>query len=177
MNVLTADDDNTKESIKDMFESVEDGTGYGIVVTKQFIDDSSINTLDIGKHANTDLKDVMEIKQYLLASWYNELGLNANYNMKRESINESEADLNEDALLPLIDDMLHQRELAVESINKKFQTEIKVELSSAWKKLREEIIQRERLQDAEIDVVENQAEEQPSEEPQPEENENDAIKD
>lgn len=139
MNVLTGDDDNTKESLEKMFDDVENGTGFGIVVTKQFMEESSIGKIDMKLSQNTDLKDIMEIKQYVLGSFYNEIGLNALFNMKRESINESESNLNEDALLPFIDDMLEQRKIAVESINKKFNLNIEVDLKSSWKKIREEI--------------------------------------
>ena len=170
MNVLTADDDNTKESIKEMFSDVEKGTGYGIIVTKQFMEESSIGNVDMGLRSSMDLKDINETKQYILGSFYNDVGLNANFNMKRESINESEADLNEDALLPFVDDMLKCRKLGVAKINELFGTSIEVELSSSWKKLREEIEQREELADAEIEELEESVEEQPSEDvSQPEE--------
>lgn len=151
MNIVTADDDNTKSSLEKMFDSVEDGTGFGIVITKKLLDDSSIGKVETGlNNQSTDLKDITETKQYILGSWYNELGLNANFNMKRESINESESDMNEDALLPLIDDMLLSRQIAVEEINKHFGTEISVELSSSWKKIRKEIVQREEVIESEI---------------------------
>ena len=164
MNVLTADDDNTKESIRTMFEDVEKGTGYGIIVTKQFMDESSIDKVDMGFHQNMDLKEINETKQYILGSFYNDIGLNANYNMKRESINESEADLNEDALLPMIDDMLRCRKIGVEQINKLFGTNIEVELSSSWKKLRKEIETKQELADAEIEeITEEPQESQPEE--------------
>lgn len=174
MNVLTADDDNTKDSLREMFESVEDGTGYGIVVTKQFMEDSSIDKVDTGIRQNTDLKDIMEMKQYILGSWYNDMGLNALFNMKRESINETESDLNEDALLPFVDDMLEQRKIGVAKINEMFGTNIEVDLSSSWKKIRKEIEQREELQDAMIEetlneVSNDEPEEQPEEEPPSEE--------
>ena len=139
MNVLTGDDDDTKDSLKKMFEDVEDGTGYGIVVTKQFMEETSIGKIDMKLSQNTDLKDIMEIKQYVLGSFYNEIGLNALFNMKRESINESESNLNEDALLPFIDDMLEMRKIAIQQINEKFNLNIEVDLKSSWKKLREEI--------------------------------------
>ena len=154
MNVLTANDDNELESLKTMFDNVEKGDGFGIIVTKTLIDASSIGNVETGNtKMGNDLKDVIESYQYLKGSWYNDLGLNANYNMKRESINESESDMNEDALLPLIDDMLKSRQTAIDKINEKFGTDIKVKLSSSWKKIREEITQREELHDAEIEQV------------------------
>ena len=169
MNILTADDDNTKTSIEDMFKQVDNGTGFGIIVTKNLVNELNVTGIDMGIKGSMDLKDINETKQYILGSFYNDIGLNANFNMKRESINESEADLNEDALLPLTDDMLQCRKIGVDAINKLFGTSIEVDYSSSWKKLREEIKQREELADAEIEELESIDEPQPSEESQPEE--------
>ena len=172
MNILTADDDNTKTSIEKMFEDVENGDGFGIVVTKTFLEDSSVGVVKASEHQDSDLKDIIECKQYYLASWFNELGLNANFNMKRESINESEADMNEDALLPLIDSMLKTRQIGVDAINKLFGTNISVDLNSSWKKIREEIEQREEVQQAEIDAIKNQGDkEEPEDSEKGDENE------
>ena len=52
--------------------------------------------------------------------------------MKRESINSNEAQLNDDMLLPLIDDMLKNRQDALDKVNDMFGTDISVELNSAW---------------------------------------------
>ena len=154
-NVLTADNDTTKESLIEMYQKVSDGTGFGIVVTKKFMEETNVDKIELrSAHNSVNLKDIIETKQYLMGSWLNELGLNANYNMKRESINESEADLNEDSLLPMIDDMLNQRKLLVDGINAKFGTNIEVELSSSWKKIRKEIALREEQQKVETDSEE-----------------------
>lgn len=172
MNILTADDDETMESIKTMFEKIEDGNGFGVIVTKRLIDDASVGSVDTGNtKMGNDLKDVIESYQYLKGSWYNDLGLNANFNMKRESINESESDMNEDALLPLIDNMLLSRRIAIEQINEKFGTNISVDLSSSWKKIREEIIQREEITDAEIESLSDKETEEPEKEPEDSEKE------
>jgi hypothetical protein len=63
---------------------------------------------------------------------YNELGLNANYNMKRERLNLGEVSMNVDVLLPYVDNMLKERQNAVEKINEMFDTEISVKLASSW---------------------------------------------
>lgn len=146
MNVLTADDDNTKTSLETMFERVEEGTGFGIIKSSTLMGDKDISSIEMGGHKNNSpLKDIVETKQYILGTWYNELGLQASFNMKREAISQAETGMNEDTLLPLIDDMLYQRKIAVEQINKKFGTNIKVELSSSWKKVREEIVLEQNL--------------------------------
>ena len=163
-NVLTADDDTTKESLEKMYQDVEDGTGFGIVVTKKFMSETNVDKIELRAQSHQmQLKDVIETKQYLMGSWYNELGLNANYNMKREAINESEADMNEDTLLPLIDNMLKQRKLIADSLNKKFGTNIEVEISSSWKKIRKEIEIREEQQESETQVDESVSEENQNE--------------
>ena len=46
----------------------------------------------------------------------------------------SETDLNEDCLRPLIDSMLEERQYALDKINEKFGTNIKVKFYSAWEK-------------------------------------------
>ena len=52
--------------------------------------------------------------------------------MKRESINSSESQMNNDALLPLIDDMMKCRTNAIEKINSMFGTNISISYDSAW---------------------------------------------
>ena len=59
--------------------------------------------------------------------------------MKRESLNTSESQMNNDALLPLVDDMLKCRERAVEKVNEMFGTDISVALSSSWEDNEQEI--------------------------------------
>ena len=148
-NVLTADDDATKTSLENMYKQVSDGTGFGIIVTKKFMTETNVDKIELRSQSHQmQLKDTIETMQYIKGSWLNDVGLNANYNMKREAINESEADLNEDSLLPDIDDMLLNRQLLAKAVNEKFGTNISVELGSAWKKIREEIKLREDQQKA-----------------------------
>ena len=80
----------------------------------------------------------MEIIQYYKANLLNELGLNANFNMKRERLNRSEVSMNIDVLLPFVDNMLYERQQAVEAINEMFGTEITVDLHSSWKTTHEQ---------------------------------------
>lgn len=77
---------------------------------------------------------LIELQQYLKASWYNEIGLNSNFNMKRQYMSADEVNSSVDIMLPLIDNMLYCRQQAVEAINKEFGTNISVEKDSAWEK-------------------------------------------
>lgn len=139
VSLITASDESTKNSAEDYLKKIVEGK-VGVILSNKFLESlkGGLNTIQYSGQI-TSIKDLIELKQYTLASWFNQLGLNANYNMKRESINESEADLNTESLMPLIDDMLQCRQEGAEAVNKMFGTNIKVDLASAWKLQREEV--------------------------------------
>lgn len=135
--LIASDNDNTTKSAEKYLKDIKDGK-LGLVANRQFFE--GITTQPYGNTTNTNvLTNIIELIQYIKASWYNELGLNANYNMKRESINSGESQLNNDALLPLIDDMLRQRQEGCEKVNAMFGTDISVSLASSWKDNQQEI--------------------------------------
>ena len=78
------------------------------------------------------LTQFIEYQQYFLGSFFNEIGLNANFNMKRESIAKSESSLNEDSMLPLCQNMLMCRQQDIAVVNEMFGLNIKVSFDSAW---------------------------------------------
>lgn len=137
VDLISAPDDRTKASAEKFLEDLERGKS-GVIAENAFLD--GIRAQPYGSTANANaLTNLIEMEQYLKASWFNELGLNANYNMKRESLNTSESQMNNDALLPLVDDMLKCRRLAAEKVNAMFGTSISVSLSSSWEDNAEEI--------------------------------------
>src|SRR5699024_741094 len=92
----------------------------------------SLQTNPMNSAGGGSISDLIELQQYLKASMYNEIGLNANYNMKRERLNSAEVEMNSDNLYPLVDNMLEHRRIALEQINEKYGTEISVEFNSSW---------------------------------------------
>ena len=129
-SAISAGDDTTKESAQKFIDDLIKGK-LGVIADNPFLE--SLKTLPLSTSANTNvLGDLIEQEQYLKASWYNALGLNANYNMKREALNSAESTINNDILFPLIDEMLKQRQMACEQINALFGTDISVELNSSW---------------------------------------------
>ena len=78
------------------------------------------------------LTQFIELQQYLKGSFFNELGLRANYNMKREAIGQGESTLDADSILPLCDNMLKCRREDIMDVNNLFGTDITVDFSSAW---------------------------------------------
>lgn len=77
--------------------------------------------------------------QSIKSAWFNEIGLNPSFSLKREYTSAQEIDSNTDLLMPIIDDMFEQRQIAVDSINSLFGTSISVRKSSAWKVKEKEI--------------------------------------
>ena len=133
MLTITATDTQTKESVEKWLLDLRKGklSAIGELPAMLGNQDRSVNITPFQAVAST-ITDLIEYHQYLKASLYNELGLNANYNMKRESINSNESQLNDDMLHPLIDDMLARRREALEEVNAMFGTDITVEFNSAW---------------------------------------------
>ena len=97
-----------------------------------------------GTGSQNSLKALIEYHQYKKAEFFAELGINANWNGKREAINESEAALNEYALLPFIDNVRDTITAALDEVNEKFahllpNGPITFELGSAWNVLDKEV--------------------------------------
>lgn len=137
IDLISAPDDRTKESAEQFLLDVKDGK-LGVIGENAFLD--GIKAQPYGSSGNTNtLTNLIEFQQYQKASFWNEIGLNANYNMKRESLNSAESQLNDDALLPLIDDMLRMRQIGIDKVNKMFGTDIKVGFASAWEDNEEEL--------------------------------------
>lgn len=132
--IIATSDDRAKESAELYLKRIEEGK-IGVMTEPAILEALQINQ---ASEQHGIITDLIEYEQYIKAAWYNEIGLNANYNMKRESLNSAEAQLNDDALLPFIDDMLRNRKEGIKKINDMFGTNITVELNGAWKQQAEE---------------------------------------
>ena len=156
--IISAGDDKTKASAELYLKKIVNGE-VGIIVDNAFLE-NSLSIHNVEATASNCLKDLIEINQYLKGSEYNELGLQALFNMKRESINSNEANLNDDAIVPLTDTMLRCRQIACEKVNNLFGTSWSVDYSSAWKDNQKEI----ELEQKQMET--DEPEEEPKEEPE-----------
>ena len=144
--ILSATTDRTMESAKKFIKDIIEGK-VGVIGEAQFTMNDHDLTVNKMTGADSSLTNLIEYTQYIKASLYNDLGLQANYNMKREAINSGESQLTEDQLHPLIDNMLAERQQALEKVNAMFGTNISVRFNSAW-----EINERE--EEAAIEQIE-----------------------
>lgn len=136
LSLLTAPDDATRAAGEIYLKKLEKGE-LGVIGENRFFD--GIKLQSPPSNNGSYLTQFIELQQYLKASFFNEIGLNANYNMKREAIMEGESNLNKDSLLPLCEEMLRCRQEDFQLVNDLYGTNIKVDFDSAWKQNLEEI--------------------------------------
>lgn len=127
--LLSANDDNTVASAKKFIENIENGK-LGVIAESKLFD--SLKTSTVATSNTNSLQDIYQLQQYVKASMYNEIGLGANWNSKKERLAVAEVETNSDNLYPLVDDMLNNRRKALEKINEMFGTDIQVEFNSSW---------------------------------------------
>lgn len=128
-SLLTAPSDKERASALEYLKTIENG-GLGVIGESPFFDGVKLQSPP--SNNGSYLTQFIEYQQYLKGSIYNELGLSANYNMKREAIGKGESTLDEDALLPLADNMLLCRRQDLEKVNQMYGTSISVKFSSSW---------------------------------------------
>ena len=126
---ISASDDATIASAKAYLQKIIDGSIGVIGENKLF---KSLNINQASTTSVTDFADLYGYHQFLTAELNNLIGLATNNNMKRERLTTNEIEVNKNASYPFTDNMLKNRQTAVDKINKLFDTDIKVEYSSIW---------------------------------------------
>ena len=167
MNLLVARDNDALKSLNDVIFKLEKGEISAAIDDMNMVE--CIKSLPFTNNQGNNIVQLLEERQYIKGSWWNEWGVQSNYNMKRETITSSENILNVDSLLPISDDMLEMRQKGWELANKVLGCEVKVDFSSAWKKLKKELETKE-------EILEKEAQE-PKENFQNSENEDKGNKD
>lgn len=131
--LISASDDKTKASADLFLQKILDGE-VSVIGENAVFEGVKIQN---GGTSNNMMQQLTELIQYYKASFLNEIGLQANYNMKRERLNNDEVGMNIDALLPFIDNMFNERKRALEQVNEMFGTDITIDYNSAWKNTHE----------------------------------------
>lgn len=130
ITLLESDNDVAKKSAEAYMEKIERGD-LSVLTSKAFYE--GVKAIPYAATGSTNnVTQLIELEQYLKAGAFNDIGLNANYNMKRESINSTEAQMGTDALLPLVDDMLFNRRYGHARVKEILGFDIECEFGSAW---------------------------------------------
>lgn len=129
IDLITAPDDNTKKGAEQFLTDIKAGK-LGVVADNAFLE--GIKAQPYGATGSNNITQLIELHQYIKASFYNEIGLNANFNMKREYIGSEESGLNDSALLPYVNNMLECRQRGFDELYKLTGLRVTVKLASSW---------------------------------------------
>lgn len=157
--VAMTNDNQVKDAFDVLVKDVIDGRKNKSILGSALYD--ALKTMPYDAHVQGRIKEIIEMKQYKKAQFNNRYGLGTNYNMKRESLTDSEVDADSDTLLPTPDEMLKCRQDALELLNKAFGTNISVDFNSAWKIRRDTIdidLENADREDGEVDEENTQTE-------------------
>lgn len=128
--LITAPNDSTKTAADTFISDLKDGK-LSAIAENRFFD--GVKMQSPPSNNGSYLTQFIELHQYLLGCLYNEIGLKANYNMKREAIGTGESTMDDDVILPLCENMLMCRREDFKKVNEMFGTNISVDFSSVWK--------------------------------------------
>ena len=130
LSMISAPTDKEKAAAEEFLRSIENGE-LAAIGENPFFD--GIKMQNPPSNNGSYLTQFIELQQYYKGSFFNEIGLSANYNMKREAIGKGESTLDQDALLPLCENMLKARREDFAKVNEMYGTNIEVDFSSSWK--------------------------------------------
>lgn len=126
---ISSSDDQTTQSAKDYLNKIIDGS-LGVIGEQKLFKSLSVTPTNTKQTAT--FSDLYGYQQFIIAQLNNTIGLATNNNMKRERLTTNEIEINKNASYPLVDNMLRNRQQAVEQINKMFGLDITVGYSSIW---------------------------------------------
>lgn len=140
VNIIHAKGDRMKQAALSFFKQIRWGRP-GIVTGQDSktkwsgsSDTPVIEALPTGGVPSNYIIQFVEAANFINASLFNTFGLQANGNLKREKLNDSETSMNDDTLRPVIDNMLECRREFVRQLNDDFGCSIpEPELAGAWK--------------------------------------------
>ena len=126
---ISSNDDTTTQSAKEYLRKIIEGS-LGVIGEARLF--KSLNVTPTNSKQVSSFADLYGYQQFILAQLNNTIGLATNNNMKRERLTTNEIEVNKNASYPLVDNMLRNRQTAVEAINEMFGTEISVTFNSIW---------------------------------------------
>ena len=127
---ISSSDDQTTQSAKMYLKKIIDGS-LGVIGEQKLFKALSVTPTNSKQTAT--FADLYGYQQFIIAQLNNTIGLATNNNMKRERLTTNEIEVNKNASYPLVDNMLKNRQQAVDAINEMFDVNISVEYSSIWR--------------------------------------------
>ena len=137
-SLISVSDDKTKASAEVYLTNLVAGE-LGVIGESALFDGIKTHSTG-GNNSSGSITQLIEYHQYTKAGLLNEIGLGANFNMKRERLTEGEVDQGDDVLYPFVDNMMKNRLKAVEQLNVKYGLTLDVDYGSVWAKKNRELV-------------------------------------
>ena len=129
--VYSAENSDIAKSAELVLKELYSGKPYK-VVTEELMEHLHVNSINSSTKAS-NLIDLIELQQYIKAQFWNSIGIDANYNMKRERLNEAEINSNFTSLKVPISTILNTLNEGFEATNKCLGTKLKAKLNPEFK--------------------------------------------
>lgn len=126
LTIATVGTDTEKAAFENYMKKLESGE-LSALIGNLVMD--SIKMQPYATTAHQMLTDIIEEAQWLKASWARDLGMDENFNLKREAIMAAEASLGEDAIMTLLEDMLNERKKLAEEMNRLYDLGVSVDFA------------------------------------------------
>lgn len=133
VNTYTATDDATAESIRNYDNKIYLGE-HEVIVDSSLI--GALANISKGSAESNTIKSCWDIRQDILRSFYNEIGVRYSRE-KKERLIEAETNTDAQMLLLNINDMLKQREQAAREMSEIFGLNVSVKLSKEFELIKE----------------------------------------
>ena len=125
-NILSANDQNTKDSIDIVIKKMYNGEPY-VCVQSSLVD--QLNSIPMTEQTNTQqLLQLLQTRQYIYAHFYEQLGLKTHDQMKKERLITSEIDEGTELAIFNVQDMLSEIQRGIDEANRIFGLDISIEL-------------------------------------------------
>ena len=125
--VFTAEDESAAKTAEEVLRRIYSGKPYS-VVTSEMLKKFTVNPLS-NSAVSKDLIELLEVCQYINAMFWNALGIDCNYNMKRERLITAEVDKNLMSLKVSIETILETLNADFEKCNSILGTSLSAELN------------------------------------------------
>lgn len=125
--IYTADTESAARSAEPVLKSIYEGKPFS-VVTSELLERLNVNPLSEHGLSNC-LIETLEVCQYVLSLFWNGIGIDANYNMKRERLITAEVDKNVQSLIVPIQTILETLNSGFNKANEIFGTSLEAILN------------------------------------------------
>lgn len=181
VNLVAADTQNTYNSIKAVFAKMYNGDP-DIVVKSSLVDKLSGVPIQQNQ-SNHNLIELIEVQQYILAHFYEQIGIQTHDQMKKERLVTAEINDNIELCFLNIDDMLVSVNEGLQRVNDMFGTNISARLNPIIEQQRKQQENADESRESDVpggneldgdpnedpeEVTELAADEEPEPEPEPE---------